>query len=218
MNRYEELGFFDFEDFVEELNEEELFSVNGGACGAGSSYNPTPHYGGSCAGGGAVTPSYPSSCGGGYAPPSTPPKPYCSGGYPSNNSISVQTSYTKSKQSWVENVGIVTENIQQSCYTDRDNKLTVASFGLFTKKNSVGVDSYLFSGTITLEIDGKKIETKTITAPSGVNLWNTGYDYIGDVKFDTTIPTSGSVKIITDIDMAVNKAGINFASHEIVLR
>ncbi len=31
MNRYEELGFFDFEDFVEELNEEELFSVNGGA-------------------------------------------------------------------------------------------------------------------------------------------------------------------------------------------
>ena len=36
MNRYEELGFFDFEDFVEELNEEELFSVNGGACGEGS--------------------------------------------------------------------------------------------------------------------------------------------------------------------------------------
>lgn len=45
-----------------------MFSVNGGACGAGSSYNPTPHYGGSCAGGGAVTPSYLSpycSCGGG---------------------------------------------------------------------------------------------------------------------------------------------------------
>lgn len=80
MSRYEELGFFDFEDFVEELNEEELFSVNGGACGAGSSYNPTPHYGGSCAGGGAVTPSYPSSCGGGYTPPSTPPA--CGGGMP----------------------------------------------------------------------------------------------------------------------------------------
>lgn len=69
MNRYEELGFFDFEDFVEELNEEELFSVNGGACGAGSSYNPTPHYGGSCAGGGAVTPltpPSPPSCGGSF--------------------------------------------------------------------------------------------------------------------------------------------------------
>ena len=78
MNRYEELGFFDFEDFVEELNEEELFYVNGGACGAGSSYSPTPYYGGSCAGGGAVTPSYPSSCGGGYTPPSTPPT--CGGG------------------------------------------------------------------------------------------------------------------------------------------
>ena len=25
MSRYDELGFFDFEDFVEELNEEELF-------------------------------------------------------------------------------------------------------------------------------------------------------------------------------------------------
>ena len=79
MSRYDELGFFDFEDFVEELNEEELFSVNGGACGAGSSYSPTPHYGGSCAGGGAVTPSYPSSRGGGYTPPSTPPA--CGGGY-----------------------------------------------------------------------------------------------------------------------------------------
>ena len=71
MSRYDELGFFDFEDFVEELNEEELFSVNGGACGAGSSYNPTPHYGGSCAGGGAVTPSK----------PYTPPTPTCGGGY-----------------------------------------------------------------------------------------------------------------------------------------
>lgn len=36
MSRYDELGFFDSEDFVEELSEEELFSVNGGACGAGS--------------------------------------------------------------------------------------------------------------------------------------------------------------------------------------
>ena len=81
MNRYEELGFFDFEDFVEELNEEELFYVNGGACGAGSSYSPTPHYGGSCAGGGAVTPStphYSGGCSGGGTLTNLPPQQICS--------------------------------------------------------------------------------------------------------------------------------------------
>ncbi len=81
MNRYDELGFFDFEDFVEELNEEELFYVNGGACGAGSSYSPTPHYGGSCAGGGAVTPStphYSGGCSGGGTLTNLPPQQICS--------------------------------------------------------------------------------------------------------------------------------------------
>ncbi len=56
MNNYKSLGFFDFEDFAEELVEEDLLSVNGGAnygqCGGeikfipptgptGPTYNPT---------------------------------------------------------------------------------------------------------------------------------------------------------------------------------
>jgi len=74
MNEFESLGFFDFEDFVTEMTDEQLIAVNGGSCGAGSSsisninYRPTF---GNCGGGGAVTPSNPvpvpsTSCGGGY--------------------------------------------------------------------------------------------------------------------------------------------------------
>lgn len=75
MNKYEELGFFDFEDYIEELNEEELFCVNGGACSGGGAVTPSvPHYSGSCSGGGAVTPSMPYN-----------PSPTCGGGYNSNN-------------------------------------------------------------------------------------------------------------------------------------
>lgn len=82
MNEFENLGFFDFEDFVSELSDEQLIAVNGGACGGGGAVTPsTPHYSGSCSGGGAVTsspsPSYsyptPSgACGGGL-----PPKQIC---------------------------------------------------------------------------------------------------------------------------------------------
>lgn len=92
MKSYESLGFFDFEDFVEELTDEQLFAINGGSCAGGApsgghgptgggscggGYNPTstPHYGGSCGGGGAVTPSNPvptTSCNGGYNPPKLP--------------------------------------------------------------------------------------------------------------------------------------------------
>lgn len=93
MHNYESLGFFDFEDFVEELTDEQLFAINGGACAGGApsgghgptgggscggGFNPgstTPTYAGQCSGGGAVTPSYPtptSGCGGGYNPPKSP--------------------------------------------------------------------------------------------------------------------------------------------------
>lgn len=37
MNRYEELGFFDFEDFVSELSDEQLIAVNDGSRGGGCS-------------------------------------------------------------------------------------------------------------------------------------------------------------------------------------
>ena len=97
MKSYESLGFFDFEDFVEELTDEQLFAINGGSCAGGApsggheptgggscgggynpSYNPGPSnppsppmYGGSCGGGGAVTPSNP------YPTPTSA----CGGGY-----------------------------------------------------------------------------------------------------------------------------------------
>ena len=73
MNEFESLGFFDFEDFVTEMTDEQLIAVNGGACAGGGAVTPsyTPHSWGTCSGGGAVTPSNPvpvpsTSCGGGY--------------------------------------------------------------------------------------------------------------------------------------------------------
>lgn len=70
MNEFESLGFFDFEDFVSEMSDEQLIAVNGGSCGGGGSYTPpsTSRYCGSCSGGGAVTSSNPTptpTCGGG---------------------------------------------------------------------------------------------------------------------------------------------------------
>ena len=80
MNEFESLGFFDFEDFVTEMTDEQLIAVNGGACAGGGAVTPsTPHYSGGCSGGGALTSSpkspsysYPTpttSCGGGRLPP-----------------------------------------------------------------------------------------------------------------------------------------------------
>lgn len=79
MNEFESLGFFDFEDFVTEMTDEQLIAVNGGACAGGGAVTPstpsyTPHSWGTCSGGGAVTPSYPvpvpsTSCGGGCQSP-----------------------------------------------------------------------------------------------------------------------------------------------------
>ena len=44
------------------------------------------------------------------------------------------------------------------------------------------------------------------------------YDYIGNVTFDTTIPSYGSVEIKSNIDMLVNKSAINFATNTNKLR
>lgn len=76
MNEFESLGFFDFEDFVTEMTDEQLIAVNGGSCAGGGAVTPstpsyTPHSWGTCSGGGALTPSNPvpvptTSCGGGY--------------------------------------------------------------------------------------------------------------------------------------------------------
>ncbi len=43
MKKYEYFGIYDFEDFAEELNEQELLFVNGGSCGGGcgGSFSPT---------------------------------------------------------------------------------------------------------------------------------------------------------------------------------
>ena len=52
MHNYESLGFFDFEDFVEELTDEQLFAINGGSCAGGApSGGHGPTGGGSCGGG-----------------------------------------------------------------------------------------------------------------------------------------------------------------------
>ena len=226
MKSYESLGFFDFEDFVEELTDEQLFAINGGSCAGGSpsggygptgggscsgGYNPgpsNPTYGGSCGGGGAVTPSNPyptptSACGGGYNSP--------------NNEISKQLAYTRIEESWVPEVGIVTGNISQSCWT-KNNKLTISNFGIFSHKNHVSVDSYIFKGEITLIINGVEKEKKTIAPPTGSNIWDGTKDYIGDVTFDTYIPNSGDVQIKTDIDMFINHAFVNFDSSTQKLR
>ena len=95
MNEFESLGFFDFEDFVEELTDEQLFAINGGSCAGGApsgGYGPTG--GGSCGGGynpscgGGNSTSYPtptSGCGGGVNPPTTYAG-QCAGGSPSGPS------------------------------------------------------------------------------------------------------------------------------------
>ena len=44
------------------------------------------------------------------------------------------------------------------------------------------------------------------------------YDYIGNVTFDITIPSYGSVKIKSNIDMLVNNSAINFATNTNKLR
>jgi len=80
MNNYESLGFFDFEDFVEELVEEDLLSVNGGAnygqCGGeikftpptgptGPTYNPSSQNNDSTTTNTTTTRNY-GDCGGNY--------------------------------------------------------------------------------------------------------------------------------------------------------
>ena len=172
MNNYESLGFFDFEDFVEELTDEQLFAINGG------------------------------SCAGGYM----------------NNTISVTSSFSRTTQSYVENVGVVTEDIRQTCFTDKNNKLTVNNFGLFCQKNASGVDSYKFGGEIKLIINGVERESKFITPPTGSNIWDGTRDFIGTVTFDTPIPNYGSIQIQTDIDMVINNAGVDFESKTQTIR
>lgn len=50
MNEFKSFGFFDFEDFVTELSDEQLIAVNGGSCGAGGSSSYTPSYTPTCGG------------------------------------------------------------------------------------------------------------------------------------------------------------------------
>ena len=137
MNKYEGLGFFDFEDFVEELNEEELFAVNGGACsggGASTSSSPSsvPHYSGSCSGGGASTPSstpsvphYSGGCsGGGAVTTSRPynPTPSCGGGY----------GYTQGSFGYIYNSAAKNAKMQDYANTTNDSKMN-GEGNLFSK-------------------------------------------------------------------------------------
>ena len=104
----------------------------------------------------------------------------------SNTKIQTTIDYSKTSYAVVEGVGLVSESIKQGCYTDSNNKLTVSNMGLFSDKNNTSsVDSYEFFGEITLVIDGREVETKQITTPSGSNIWDGNYDYIGNVTFDT---------------------------------
>lgn len=210
MNEFESLGFFDFEDFVTEMTDEQLIAVNGGACAGGGAVTPstpsyTPHSWGTCSGGGALTPSTPvpvpsTSCGGGY-----------------NSQINKQSSFSKNLHSLVPEVGWITALFKQSSYTT-NGKLTVANFGLFANKNNVSVEGYIFFGKISLVLNGRIAETKYIERPSGSNIWDGNYDYIGNVTFNSNIPSYGSVKIISDIDMIVNGAGCDFSKNETILR
>ena len=137
----------------------------------------------------------------------------------SNTKIQTTIDYSKTSYAVVEGVGLVSESIKQGCYTDSNNKLTVSNMGLFSDKNNTSsVDSYEFFGEITLVIDGREVETKQITTPSGSNIWDGNYDYIGNVTFDTTIPSYGSVEIKSNIDMLVNNSAINFATNTNKLR
>lgn len=141
MNRYEELGFFDFEDFVEELNEEELFYVNGGACGAGSSYSPTPHYGGSCAGGGAVTPSTPHYFGG------------CSGGGVTSSPRSPSYSYPTPSTSC--GGGSINLPPQQICSNPSDYHCDIYAWNLAIKN---GLDSRL-GKSAEMDLNNQTVDT-----------------------------------------------------------
>ena len=214
MHNYESLGFFDFEDFVEELTDEQLFAINGGSCAGGApSGGHGPTGGGSC--GGGYNPSYnpgPSN------PPSCPtPTSSCGGGY-MNNTILVTSSFSRTTHSHVENVGVVTDDIKQTCFTDKNNKLTINNFGLFCQKDASGVDSYTFGGKIKLIINGEVRESKFITPPTGSNIWDGTRDFIGTVTFDTLIPNYGSIQIQTDIDMVINNASVDFLPKTQTLR
>lgn len=193
------------------LSYEELLKVNGrGSTPSGGTTGPTGPTGGgygTCAGGGAIT----SGNGSGSS---------SSGGSQNNNSqIQTTVNYSKASYALVEGVGFVTESIQQGCYTDKNNKLTVSNMAAFSGANNTSsVDNYTFYGNVTLIIDGYEVETKTITAPSGSNVWDGTYDYIGNVTFDTPIPTYGSVEIKSDIDMLINHASVNFATNTSKLR
>lgn len=223
MNRYEELGFFDFEDFVEELNEEELFSVNGGACGAGSSYSPTPYYGGSCAGGGAVTPSYPSSCGGGYTPPSTPLA--CGGGMPPSAPDPIKyKSESSSKWSpvFIEGVpGVATSSFTTNAGLNKEGKVEVSALANFSAKNCVDTSS--FYGSVSLVVDGKVVETKAYSQDTSAAIWDARYDRVGTTTFDYNIYNAKSVQIVSDVDLKITSNGlgntiVNYSPTTVVLR
>ena len=193
-------------------------SYSGGSSSASSSC------GGSFNGGSGTSVSY-GNCGGGTIPISN----NCGGGYTGSGSsytssdcgaagdkANIQTTvgYSKLSHALVEGVGFVSENIQQGCYTDSNNILTVSNMGFFSgKDNSASVESYNFFGEITLILNGREIETKRISPPNGSNVWNGDYEYIGNVTFDTPIPNYGSVEIKSNIDMSVNNAFVNFATN-----
>ena len=191
-------------------------------------YNPgIPPSNGPYTGSNLTDQGYPSST---DPNPGTPPSsgPYtsgsgsCGGGGSNNSSYNskIQTSVAYSKPGYVlvEGVGLVGETILQGCYTDGNNKLTVSSSGFFSGKDNASVDSYRFYGEITLIVNGQEVETKTITAPTGSYVYDGSFNMIGDVTFDTSIPTYGSVAIKSDIDMVVNHTSVNFASNTTTLR
>ena len=180
MHNYESLGFFDFEDFVEELTDEQLFAINGGACAGGApSGGHGPTGGGSCGGGynpscgGGNSTSYPtptSGCGGGVNPPTTyagqcaggspsgpsyipTTPPTCGGGYDSDTSRSI-TNFLKKMVALVSVNKSISKNLGYK-YGEKINGLDFCCDNWVEKVlDDAGYDSsyYLTAGDSTKKI------------------------------------------------------------------
>ena len=219
MNEFENLGFFDFEDFVSELSDEQLIAVNGGACGGGGAVTPsTPHYSGSCSGGGAVT-SSPSPS---YSYPT--PSGACGGGYISNRNSIPYVSEESSKYQYIciEGVGVNGVSLMTTnAGLNSKGQIEVTALGNFIGKNLVDASS--FFGRASLVVDGKVVETKAYGKDTVHTMWDGNYSRVGMATFDYNISNAKSIQIISDVDLKITSYGlgntiVNYSPTTVVLR
>ena len=201
MNEFESLGFFDFEDFVEELTDEQLFAINGGSCAGGApsgGYGPTG--GGSCGGGynpGPSNPTYGGSCGGGGAvTPSNPyptPTPACGGGYHPN-------AYDNMKKSIKENI-VRKKYIKGSYMCDNWTQEVLKEAGVDINDYYAGdADSFTCEQHIA-KMKNKGYTTKTPeTNGVYVVLMNEGHEYTKPDKTKGVLAAHTGFLVIGDGD------------------